>query len=160
ILVGIIWYKFTSDRPSVRDSESMKQAHQPVPWKAILTNSNVLLLTLSQIFAGYVASVFTYWFFLYLVDVRGFSLLSGSFFAMGPFIAAAVLPPFGGILSDRLVQKYGKRFGRRATAIGLMALTALFVVGGVRASGPYLAIAMLSLGAGLVFSAITAYWAT
>jgi MFS transporter, ACS family, glucarate transporter len=164
IVVGIVWFKFTSDRPSISEADSNSVrgplARQPVPWKAILTDSNVWLLTLSQIFAGYVASVFTYWFFLYLVDVRGFSLLGGSFYAMGPFIAAAVLPPFGGILSDRLVQRYGKRFGRRATAIGLMSLTAVFVVGGVRASGPYLAIAMLSLGAGLVFSAITTYWAT
>jgi len=167
IVVGIVWYKFTSDSPSrgmearglpVLDSETRR--HQPVPWKAILTDSNVWLLTLSQIFAGYVASVFTYWFFLYLVDVRGFSLLGGSFYAMGPFIAAAVLPPFGGILSDRLVQRYGKRFGRRATAIGLMSLTSVFVVGGVRANGPYLAIALLSVGAGLVFSAIPTYWAT
>jgi MFS transporter, ACS family, glucarate transporter len=179
IIVGVIWYRYTTDNPpeprlstdgveagiakgDTGSSETEEEilGNKKVPWKAILTDSNVWLITLSQIFAGYVASVFTYWFYLYLVDVRGFSILGGSFYAMGPFIAAAILPPFGGILSDRLVQKYGKRLGRRATVIGFMSLTAILVLLGNRAQNPYVAILMLSLGTGCVFAAITSYWAT
>ena len=162
IVVGAIWYRYSSDKPVTEAADVEPPRSNTVPWKAILSDSNVWLLILSQIFAGYVASMFTYWFFLYLTDKRGrgFSLLEGSFYAMGPFVAAAIMPPFGGTLCDRLVRRYGKRFGRRSTALGFLSLTAILVLVGDRASNPYVAIFLLSLGAGLVFSAITSYWAT
>src|SRR2546425_3414130 len=36
------------------------------------------------------------WFYLYLVNVRGFSVLSGGVYSTAPFLASAVAAPLGG----------------------------------------------------------------
>jgi hypothetical protein len=51
---------------------------------------------------GYVAYVYMSWFYLYLVNVRGFDILRGGFFASAPFLAILVFCPIGGWVTDRL----------------------------------------------------------
>jgi ACS family glucarate transporter-like MFS transporter len=131
-----------------------------VPWKSFLKSGQLWLLTLSYFFNGYVAYIFFSWFYLYLVDVRGFTLLRGSFFAALPFLAMALGSPLGGVLGDRLIPRLGRARARRAVVFaGLVPATLLLFLGG-SAENAYLAIAILSLAAGLLLLALSSYWAT
>ena len=126
----------------------------------LLKIRSVWFLTLSYTMLGYIAYIYLSWFFLYLVNVRHFTVLQGSFWASGPFIAMALFCPLGGWLSDRLTKKYGRREGRNGVGGAGMLLTGLLIFSGAMAREPYTAIVLLSLGAGILYATVGAYWAS
>ena len=131
-----------------------------VPWKAILTTPTVWWLTLSYTCLGYVAYVYMSWFYLYLVNVRGFAILQGAFFASAPFIAMAIFCPLGGWVTDRLVEKYGINWGRASVGGTGMILAALCIIIGANVEAPYVAIGFLSLGAGWLYFTVGPFWSS
>jgi ACS family glucarate transporter-like MFS transporter len=126
----------------------------------LLKLPSIWFLTLSYTMLGYIAYIYLSWFFLYLVNVRHFTVLKGSLLAGGPFIAIAVCCPFGGWLTDRLTKKYGHSVGRTGVGAAGMFLTSVFIYSGAVAEGPYTAVLMLSLGAGILYATVGAYWAS
>jgi ACS family glucarate transporter-like MFS transporter len=100
------------------------------------------------------------WFYLYLVNVRGFNILRGGLFAAAPFLAILVSCPLGGWATDRLAQRMGLTRGRRIIGLAGMVLAAVFIALGAMIESPYLAITSLSLGAGWLYFSVGAYWAS
>jgi MFS transporter, ACS family, glucarate transporter len=131
-----------------------------VPWKTILTTPTVWWLTLSYTCLGYVAYVYMSWFYLYLVNVRGFAVLQGAFFASAPFIAMAIFCPIGGWVTDRLTTQYGVNRGRASVGAAGMILAALSIIVGANVEAPYVAIGFLSLGAGWLYFTVGSFWAS
>ena len=131
-----------------------------VPWKAILTTPTVWWLTLSYTCLGYVAYVYMSWFYLYLVNVRGFAVLQGAFFASAPFIAMAIFCPLGGWVTDHLTKKYGMNWGRASVGGAGMILAALSIIVGANVEAPYVAIGFLSLGAGWLYFTVGPFWSS
>jgi ACS family glucarate transporter-like MFS transporter len=131
-----------------------------VPWKAILTTPTVWWITLSYTCLGYVAYVYMSWFYLYLVNVRGFAVLQGAFFASAPFIAMAIFCPIGGWVTDRLTTQYGVNRGRTSVGGAGMILAALAIIIGANVEAPYVAIGFLSLGAGWLYFTVGSFWAS
>lgn len=171
VVFALVWYLYAKDRPEEHTgvnaaemarigAKSEMTKRSPIPWRSILRSRSIRALTGSSTLLGYVMYVYISWFYLYLVNVRGFNVLRGAFFAMGPFLAIAILAPIGGLASDCLSRRHGKRFGRRAVAMSciLGATTAIFW--GARVGNPYVAILLLSLGDGLVYAAHATEWAT
>lgn len=140
--------------PSVTHSELL------VPWRRIARTPTVWWLVLSYACLGYVAYVYLSWFYLYLVNVRGFGLLRGAFFASAPFVAITVFCPLGGWVTDRLAIRQGVNRGRRWVGSLGMVLAALFILGGAYTESPLLALLQLSLGAGWLYFSVGAYWAS
>jgi ACS family glucarate transporter-like MFS transporter len=100
------------------------------------------------------------WFYLYLVNVRGFDVLRGGWFASAPFLAILVFCPLGGWLTDRLVTERGLATGRMVVGMaGMLFAGGAIAIGGFAAS-PALAISALSLGAGCLYFSVGAYWAS
>jgi ACS family glucarate transporter-like MFS transporter len=120
----------------------------------------MLLLCASYSLQGYVLFMYVFWLYLYLVEVRGFSALRGGVFAGLPWIAAAILTPVGGFVSDRLSRRLSLLAGRRIVAAGGLSLAALFLSAGLFARDAYLAIAALSLSVGFLESVEGVFWAT
>lgn len=167
-LVGVImaglWHRFATDQPEQHSwvssqelqrirGDALPLEQQPTPWRAILNHSNVWFLILANFGFGYGVYIFQSWFYLYLVNVRGFSIMQGGLLTTGPFIAVSIMGPIGGICSDILVKRYGVTFGRRATATVGLSLAALCLYVGARVVDPYLAVVMLSLGDGFLYFA-------
>jgi ACS family glucarate transporter-like MFS transporter len=100
------------------------------------------------------------WLYLYLVNVRGFSLTHGGIYGSLPFLTAAIVAPFSGWLSDRLSQRYSKRIGRCGLGLIGLLLAAGWICAGAAAASPLLAVVFLSLGAGSLFLGAPAYFAT
>ena len=133
---------------------------EAVPWTAFLRTPSIWWLVLAYTCLGYVAYVYMSWFYLYLVNERGFNVLRGAFFAMGPFIAMALFCPFGGWLTDRLAVSFGLNQGRSYVGCGGMLLSGMCILVGARVADPYLAILFLSLGAGFLYFTVGAFWAS
>jgi ACS family glucarate transporter-like MFS transporter len=102
---------------------------------------------------GYGVYIYQSWFYLYLVNVRGFSIMQGGWLTTGPFIALTILGPIGGKCSDALAKRYGVTVGRRAVAVGGLFLAAVCLYIGAHAADPYAAVIMLSLGDGFLYFA-------
>jgi MFS transporter, ACS family, glucarate transporter len=175
VMVAAAWYLIARDRPhehpevDAGELAHITQATQPlplsteaeaVPFASLLKRPAVWFLTLSYTMLGYIAYIYLSWFFLYLVNVRHFSVLQGSFWAACPFIAMAAGCPLGGWLSDRLTARHSRRIGRAGVGGAGLFLTAGFIYGGAMTGDPYRAILLLSLGAGILYATVGAYWAS
>src|SRR4029077_12188891 len=121
-------YWFVRDRPEehawVNESElrlitqasesGTRQSGAPkrTPWRILLKRPDLWLLTASYGSLGYIGYIYFSWFYLYLVNVRGFSIVSGGWYSTLPFIISAAAAPLGGWLSDSCSRRFGKRLGR------------------------------------------------
>ena len=175
MLIAMLWFRFATDRPEthprvnageaalIRGNAPLRnvpEAPTPVPWKAFAQTPSVWWLVLSYTCFGYVAYVYLSWFYLYLVDVRHFSVLRGAFFAASPFIAMMIFCPIGGWVTDRLSGRFGLNKGRPWVGAWGMALAALSIIGGAAIEEPFTALALLSLGAGWLYFTIGAFWSS
>jgi ACS family glucarate transporter-like MFS transporter len=130
-----------------------------IDW-ALLRSRNMLLVSASYFLDSYVLFIFVFWFYLYLIDERGFSILRGGVYSSLPWMAALLIVPAGGRVCDVLSTRYGPRFGRRAVAMtGLLVSASLIALGG-RAGNPILAIAALSLSVGFLMSTEGPFWSS
>lgn len=175
VAVGVIWWLYGGDEPRKRRGVSESEIaliegggenvarSVKLSWstfKRLLADRSVLMLIVSYFLAGYVLNTFVYWFFIYLTDVRGFSVLEGGVYASLPFVAAGVLSPIGGALCDRATARFGPRWGRRVTGLVGPLIATVFLLAGARTGNALLALAALSLSFGFQEFAEGAYWST
>ncbi len=167
---AVVWWLLAADRPTSHPwlTSSIKPTatalppmpQTAIPWGRLRRTSTVWWLMLSYGCLGYVAYVYMSWFYLYLVNERGFSVLRGGLFAAAPFLAILLSCPVGGWVTDRLAFRYGITRGRRIVGMAGMGLAALSIAVGALVESPYLAIVCLSLGAGWLYFTIGAYWSS
>jgi ACS family glucarate transporter-like MFS transporter len=168
--LAAIWWLLAADRPTshrwhddheTEQSKTSVPVTQPsIPWATFQKTPSVWWLTLSYGCLGYVAYVYMSWFYLYLVNARGFTILSGGVFAAAPFLAILVSCPLGGWVTDRLAVRRGVTKGRQIVGMTGMGLAAGSIALGAITESPYLALASLSLGAGWLYFTIGAYWSS
>jgi ACS family glucarate transporter-like MFS transporter len=174
VMIAAIWFFYATDHPSQhphvnaqeaavigdRASEREQAGAVPVPWAAFARTPTIWWLVLSYTCLGYVAYVYMSWFYLYLVNVRGFGVLRGALWASAPFLAISAFCPFGGWVTDRLAARFGVNHGRATVGALGMCLSGASIFTGAAASEPYVAILLLSLGAGLLYWTVGAFWAS
>ncbi|HXN06110.1 MAG TPA: MFS transporter, partial [Nitrospiria bacterium] len=175
VVVAGLWFWISRDSPA--DHPGVNRAEldwimggenqiEPVllspkgSFKEVLLSPSVWFLTASYTMLGYIAYIYLSWFFIYLVNVRHFEVLKGSFLSTAPFLAMALFCPLGGWLSDRMVRKYGPIRGQKSVGASGMFLTSGLIYAGALAVDPYTAILFLSLGAGILYSTVGAYWSS
>jgi ACS family glucarate transporter-like MFS transporter len=177
ILIALAWAWYATDRPEqhrhVNDAElrhirgqdlltppAPRAGDEPVPWRGFLYTPTVWWLVLSYTGLGYIAYIYLSWFYLYLVNARGFSVLQGAAYASGPFVTMALCCPLGGWLSDRLAGALGLNQGRAWVGASGMLLAAVSIIAGSYLQDAYAAILLLSLGAGFLYFTVGAFWAS
>ncbi len=158
-IVGVGGAAAAGPPPTTRDTPLALSPPEPVPWAAFLRTPTVWWLVLSYTGLGYIAYVYMSWFYLYLVNERGFTVLRGAFFASGPFLAITVLCPLGGWVTDRLAVRLGISRGRSSVGCAGMLLSGACIVAGTQIAEPHAAILLLSLGAGFLYFTVGAFWA-
>lgn len=175
--LAMVWYRLARDRPEqhpwlnhtelryiTQGAEESALPHSDTtrsnPWPALLRNKSLWCVTAAYFTIGYIAYLYFSWFYLYLVNVRGFSLTHGGLYGSLPFLTAAIVAPLSGWLSDHLSQRYGKRIGRCWLGIIGLLLGAGWICAGAAAPHPLWAVVFLSLGAGSLFLGVPAYFAT
>ena len=171
ILVALLWFWYATDRPGDHPHVNAEEARligevptathsSPTPWRSIFCTPTMWWIVLSYSCLGYVAYFYMSWFYLYLVNVRGFDVLRGAFFTTAPFLAMAVFCPLGGWVTDKLVQGRGVNRGRATVGATGMILAALSIIIGANVDDPLLAISFLSLGAGWLYFTVGAFWSS
>jgi len=129
------------------------------PWRRIVANRNVRVVTLAYFTFGYASYIFFTWFFTYLNRVRGLDLKASAIYSTIPFLAMAICSPLGGWVADVLVKRYGRRVGRCGVAAFGMALAAVFLALATQVKSAQLASVALAGGAGALYLSQSAYWA-
>lgn len=142
-------------RSGVDDGAAEKGA-----WKLVLKNRDILLLTASYFCMNYVFYLFFNWFFFYLVDVKEFAAQEAGNLMAALWILGAVGATVGGFTNDRLIKRFGFRWGPAGMAGASLALSGVLLVGGALAAEPYTAVILLCTC--FAFNQITeaAFWAT
>ena len=169
-LVAILWYWYARDYPEqhkcvsrkelelIGASRSESRQQHSTPICSLLSDRKILFLSLSYVSEGYVLFIFVFWLYIYLVDVRHFSLLKGGVAESLPWLTAAALAPVGGIACDYLSARSTRLAGARSVimlgygASGIL----LFVAAG--ASSRIMAVAALCISVGALYFAESAFW--
>ncbi len=174
VIVGLAWYAMARDTPeqhplvspdelkliqSKRLVEAASGSPAQLSWRAALVNRNVVALSLSYFSFGYVAWIFFSWFFIYMAQARDLNLKSNALISMIPFLAMTVCCLGGGFVSDWIARHFGLRAGRCGIAVFSFLLTAVFLVVGSHARGPYVASLILAGGAGALYLSQSSFWA-
>ena len=171
LAAGLAWLLFVRDKP--KDHKGVSQAESDYiaaglppqsqagglrKWREIILDRQVAILTASYFCYGYVAYIFFTWFFKYLSDVRGMNLKTSAIYATLPFIAMAVASSLGGLLSDKLIDKIGRRAARCGLAAVSMLVASGFVWLGTQVADARVAAMVLAGGAGALYLAQSAFW--
>lgn len=123
-----LWWWYGRDDPSEHSAVSSAelaetQANREVQRSAgatwhevveVLSDRNILLISLSYLAMSMVFYLLTFWCFLYLVQERHFTALEGGWLASLPFLAAAFGAVIGGRASDAFCRRWGMRVGFRS----------------------------------------------
>ncbi|HEX5549310.1 MAG TPA: MFS transporter, partial [Nitrospira sp.] len=169
LVMGLLWWMLARDRPDQQpwayDSAALIHGERPDRgpkpfWMSLFKNPNIWWLVCSYSCLGYVAYVYLSWFYLYLVNVRGFDALRGGLYASAPFWAILIGCPLGGWATDRWAATQGVTRGRLLAGMSGMAGAGCAIAAGAFAHSSLVAIASLSVGAGCLYFAVGAYWAS
>ncbi|MGH9455899.1 MAG: MFS transporter, partial [Terriglobia bacterium] len=169
---GIVWYALARNQPQQHPGVSRAELElietgiegrdttkaSRLPWSVLLSSKDVWGITLSYFCYGYVAYIFFSWFFIYLTTVRGLNLKSGSYYATLPFIAMSVCSAMGGLISDAVSRRFGRRWGRCGVAFFGLGLATIFVALGSSAHSARMASVILAGGAGALYLSQSSYW--
>ena len=150
------WYARNSprERPSMGADElatieanrtSLTQDVGYGAWRQLLGHRETLLLALAYFTHNFVFYSFATWFFHYLVNVLGFSIIESGMLAAAPWLLGAVAATMGGWVCDTLCGRLGPNLGCRIPAMTGLIGTGIFLYLGLYSPSPYVAVALLSL---------------
>lgn len=160
LVLVALWYWFARDRPDLHAKVSKTEllelagnpsfdAAAPLTWKRVLrvlSDPQILLITLSYTIMNYVFYLVMFWSFLYLVQERKLSVLESGWLAALPFLVAGVAAAAGGRIADSLRAYFGDTTGMRIIPLTTLPLAALFLYLTVALESPYWAVAALCMG--------------
>jgi ACS family glucarate transporter-like MFS transporter len=171
VLTGC-WAWYGRDRPRDHPSVSAEEiaelgetCKEPAPpatlqrFMQLIWNRNITMLAVSYLCMNYAFYLLMTAPFLYLVQERHLSQVRSGWLAMLPPAGAAMGAWFGGELMDRLVARFGPRWGHRLIPMISLPGTAVLLLVAVRAEGAYVAIACFLLAYALVELNEGPYWA-
>ena len=127
---------------------------------SLLRQRPLLLLSASYLLHSAVFFVFVFWFFRYLTEARGFSVLASGVWASVPNFMAFVLAPLVGVGADRLGRRLAPALARRRVAMTCLVLAAAFVLTGATLPAAWMAVGALGLAVGCLVGAEGPFWAT
>ncbi len=110
----------------------------------LLSDRNVLLLTLAYLCMNYAYYLLSFWSYLYLVQVRHFSGIEGGLVGAVPWIGAGLGAAAGGFISDGLAARIGIRWGYRLVPLVTLPIAGLLLLVTLRAATPHAAVVALT----------------
>jgi MFS family permease len=158
--LGLLWYWYVRDHPAEPgQASSPGKTRIRTPWKDLFRNRDLMLLTAGYFTANYFEYIFFYWLYYYFGQIRHMGMEQSAIYTTLMWLAWTVMTPIGGIVSDRMVARYGSRKGRRIVPMAGLALSAVLVVIGANVSGTLPTVVLLCLSLGFASSSDGPYWA-
>ena len=160
-VTALAWVSLMPPRPSPPEPHVLRARRGVLSELRVLAhNGRLLLLSTAYLLHSAVWFVFVFWFFRYLTEGRGFTILASGLWGSLPSIAAFVLAPLIGIATDRLGRRIGAARARRRVAMACLFSAAGFVTAGAILPSAILAILALSLSSGCVNGAEAPFFTT
>ncbi len=167
---ALAWYWWMRDEPREHAAANAAEiaeigppaleAHAAVPWARLVRSRGLIAVCGMYFCAIYGWYFFMTWLPQYLERARGFNLRETSLLAALPWLAIAAGCLLGGLLSDSLVKRYGRRVGLRTPGIIGMPIAALMIVGAILTPSAGIAAAFLTAAAGFAALGIASAWST
>jgi MFS family permease len=160
VLWALSWYAWFRDspaeKPGVSETERAELSGVAVapshgfPWRAALRSPSTVALMGTAFCYVYVYTFFQSWFHTFLVKGRGVSEGSLVLSAL-PYVIAAFANILGGMASDALVRRLGRKWGRRSIGVVGLGSACIFTIATMLTQQQWLTVVMLAL----VYGAIT-----
>ncbi len=161
VLLAIAWWqqsKGTAQREANQHARSSVGSFYS--WIQLLTKPAILALCSSYLLYCYAISIFVYWLFKYLVDVRHLRIINSGWANSLPWIVASVAVPIFGYISTEASHRLGALQARRLVATSCLVISAFLMTVGASSQNIGLAMGAISLCVGLLFSTESSYWST
>ncbi len=172
LLLVVLWFWFARDRPEAHPRMSADELAElagtpPLETQprltarrffAVLSDPQLLRLTLAYFCMGFAFYLVMFWSFLYLVQERKLTVLESGWLAALPFVCAGAAASVGGRLADRLRLRFGDRVGMRIIPLTALPLAALCLYLTVTLASPYWAVAAMCLGFASIEMTEGSYW--
>jgi MFS family permease len=129
-------------------------------WRTMLANRNVMALCLMYIPNCMIFYFCITWLPTYLRQRHGFDATSLAIFAGLPLIVSVPGDLLGGLVTDRLVARYGLRVGRCGLGAVAYSIAGLALLGAAASSTPALAATLIAVATGLTMFTLGAAWGT
>jgi len=166
-VAGLLWWRFAPRKfHQVGSRAALAADEMPTLPEALtatpqpLRSSSFWFVFASYLLQGYLGYIFVFWFYLYLVQVRHFEVLSAAGITALPWLATIFAIPLGGVLSDAAVGRLGATWGRRIVPLAALCFAAIFLVIGARTPSATVAVAALTACTVLVLCTEGPFWAT
>ena len=167
LIISLAWWFFSTDRP--HEHRSVNQAELAVTNTAVLRSTGpglrtilrsrrVLLLCLSYVAEGYLLFIYVFWLYIYLVEVRHFSIVNGGLVAALPWLTGLCLTPLGGLAADRIALRRGRLIGAKYVIMTSYSLAGLLLFVAAYAPARALCVAALCLSVGFLMAAEASFW--
>jgi sugar phosphate permease len=150
VVWSAVWFFYYRDTPEehggVNDAEreligSRRKSGGSVPWRQILSHSNLWILAVMYFCYNYNLNVYNDWFPTYLQESRGMTLKQMGFYASLPLIAGVVGDLAGGWFSDLVLRQTGNvNLARRWVAIAGFVLAAAATIPAVVSADPRISV--------------------
>lgn len=161
LIWSVVWYAWFRDSPREMSGvtaaereeigEDPPARHGGMPWGQALRSAMFWRIAAIGASYVYVIGFFQSWLQTYLVKGRGFTA-AALVFSTVPYIVGACANFTGGIVSDRLVRKFGLIIGRRIVGVSGLGIAAIFMAATISATSGLWSLIFLSLAyAGILF---------
>ena len=159
LVMAIAWFLLAPRRAEPSGTHQFVTMHDQLRAAArLLGNRPLLILSCSYFLHSAVYFVFVFWFFRYLTEARGFSVLDSGVWGSVPYLMAFAIAPLVGVLTDRLARRSPPALARRRVAITCLMTAAAFVFIGANLPTPGLAITALGFSVACLVSCEAPYW--
>lgn len=161
LLTAAIWFALAPRRAEPSSTQRYVPMGEQIRTAVrLLRRPSLLLLSVSYLLHSAVYFVFVFWFFRYLTEARGFSVLASGVWGSVPNFMAFVIAPLIGFGADRLARRVFPAAARRRVAIGCLVVAAAFVLIGANLPTPWMAIMALGASLGCLSGAEAPFWTT
>ena len=148
LVVALSWFLVTQTDAQLSDA-TQARSRPKAAWRSLLSNRQLILITLSYLATCYFEYIFFYWTYYYLGEIRHASARQSATFTSIMFLAWMVLAPVGGRVSDALSRRWGGQRGRRLTPIVGLVLSAVVTVIAIALTNTTASALMLALALGV-----------
>jgi MFS family permease len=165
-----IWYFWFHDRPADQPGITAEELrtitentrahrHESPPWGLLFKSRQMWLIVAMYFFYAWGSWFFFAWFPTYLVKGAGFTESEMGIFSSLPFLLGTLGCLVGGVLSDRLVARFGLKTGRRLVGCGALATSAALLLAMTLTRSKPAIVALSSLGFGVADLMLPVAWA-
>jgi MFS transporter, ACS family, glucarate transporter len=167
--IALAWWFFSTNRPyehrfvnqnelALTHSARVRDRAARPSLRSLFSNSKILLLCLSYFAEGYLLFIYVFWLYIYLVEVRHFSLINGGLVAALPWLTGFCLTPVGGFVADRIALSRGRLVAAKYVVMTSYSLAGVLLFVAAYAPGRSVCVAALCLSVGFLMASEASFW--